>query len=187
MRLPAPMLLRSARLPVRGDYSYEPKWDGGAAGGVTWRRRRGTPSTTVTLDPAALTEAPPGDVLIASQRDSRPPQLLLEPREHGRLRDSPQPCPPKYLVPRRNRRLPTAPHHRRRLSESWHVKLGKPSGSLAPVNGWRWPTVVAALPLQELWQCEPGRPSAVGTATGVLERERDPVDAHLEQRGDVDG
>lgn len=28
MRLHAPMLLRSARLPTSGDYAFEPKWDG---------------------------------------------------------------------------------------------------------------------------------------------------------------
>lgn len=26
--LPAPMLLRSARLPTSGDYAFEPNWDG---------------------------------------------------------------------------------------------------------------------------------------------------------------
>jgi ATP-dependent DNA ligase len=28
VRLPEPMLLRSGRLPMSGDYAFEPKWDG---------------------------------------------------------------------------------------------------------------------------------------------------------------
>jgi bifunctional non-homologous end joining protein LigD len=78
LRVPAPMLLRSAPLPHRGGYMFEPKWDGFRAlistvDGVYVRSRRGWDMTTLVPE---LTGLPPGRVydgeLVAFGDDGLP-------------------------------------------------------------------------------------------------------------------
>ena len=76
--LPEPMLARSGRLPVSGDYAYEVKWDGFRAIGSTEgplcvRSRRGWDMTEYVLLLAQLpVRAVLDGELVALDEDGKP-------------------------------------------------------------------------------------------------------------------
>jgi bifunctional non-homologous end joining protein LigD len=78
LRLLAPMLAQSARLPLHGDYAYEPKWDGFRAlvstvDGFHVRSRRGWAMTALVPELAVLPEGAVYDgELVAFGRDGLP-------------------------------------------------------------------------------------------------------------------
>jgi hypothetical protein len=98
LRLPEPMLLRSARLPTSGEYAFEPKWDGFRAlvsrnGRLRAVSRRGWDMTPLLPELAGLPDGVAVDgELVAFGADGLPsfPRLcdrMLHGKQPVRLED----------------------------------------------------------------------------------------------------
>src|SRR3954447_13788236 len=93
MRLPAPMLLRSARLPASGDYAFEPKWDGirclaSRNGRLRAVSRRGWDMTSLLPELAALPDGLAVDGELVAFGDDGLPSFprLCDRMLHGKRR-----------------------------------------------------------------------------------------------------
>jgi bifunctional non-homologous end joining protein LigD len=148
LRLPAPMLLRSAPLPQRSGYVFEPKWDGFRAlvsttNGLYVRSRRGWNMTELVPELCGL---PPGRVydgeLVAFGDDGLP----RFPRLCRRMLQKDRTIPVMFIAfdligEHDQSYLNRSYHHRRHRLEA--LDLAGPAWTTTPVTSdgamlWEW-------------------------------------------------